>query len=94
MTGTFIVIFAVIVAIWAAWVAWQVAKEGGHNPYRDSSRDSYSESYCETPETNPRWPFPVSQTDDQLARQRMQQIDTEIKQAFENGADLSKQPTR
>ena len=46
MTGTFIVIFAVIVAIWAAWVAWQVAKEGGHNPYRDSNRDSYSENYC------------------------------------------------
>jgi uncharacterized protein YxeA len=41
MTGTFIVIFAVIVAIWAAWVAWQVAKEGGHNPYHDSNRDNY-----------------------------------------------------
>lgn len=61
MTGTFIVIFAVIVAIWAAWVAWQVAKEGGHNPYHDSNRDNYSESYCEseTAETNPQWPFPA-----------------------------------
>jgi len=62
MTGTFIVIFAVIVAIWAAWVAWQVAKEGGHNPYRDSCTHNCNQGRnctCGTPETNPRWPFPA-----------------------------------
>ncbi len=46
MTGTFIVIFAVIIAIWAGWVAWQVAK--GYDVE-------------DTLEHNPRWPFPPDQ---------------------------------
>ena len=66
-----VLILAILVAVWAIWVAREVTNAGGYPPYQDSARctqdcnqgrdcDCYQRSCDMTVKEYDNWPFPRS----------------------------------
>ena len=66
-----ILVLAILVALWAIWVAYEVTKVGGYPPYQDSARcsqdcrqgrdcDCFKRSCDMTVTEYDSWPFPRS----------------------------------